>query len=93
MSMEISSAVRQFAQLCFEFIEGQHPPGDRDHSAPAEASHRETAADDEGRPEAHAEPEDDDGDDPLRAGRDDDLEGDCRQMLLNLGIKTVSTFR
>ncbi len=90
MPMEISSAVRQFAQLCFEF-EGQYPSGNSTPPCDSRLDEALGEEEEEVRPEAHQEPEDpDDGGDSLRAGRDDDLEDDCRQMLLNLGIKTAT---
>ena len=84
--MSFSSAVREIAQLCFDFVEGKAPS---DHvpapvrREPVEATAEEAAADPGDEPA-------DGADAGLRAGRDDGLEGDCRQLLLNLGIKTAT---
>ncbi len=86
--MGLSSAVRHFAQLCFDFIEGS-PSGDAavPRAVPSEASVDEAF---EATDEAAAA----DADalrlgSQARTGRDDGLEAECRQLLLNLGITSV----
>ena len=97
--MRLASAVREFAQLCFDFVEG------RPHSsvptpvlppAPVTPTTRLTPINevptedepDEDEDEATAAESSDEG--TLRTGRDDDLEEQCRQMLRNLGILTAT---
>lgn len=85
--MEFLSAAQKIAQLCFEFIEGERPsrsplpPVNPDLGT--EEPEADLLAQEENEPDEAA-------DDRLRAGRDDELEGDCRQLLLNLGIKTAT---
>lgn len=83
--MGFSSAVRNLAQLCFDFIEG---PAPREAAAVPYSVAAEP-------PAPLAEEEEEEDDDALRrgsqskTGRDDGLEAECRQLLLNLGITSV----
>ncbi|MDB6138372.1 MAG: Acidic repeat-containing protein, partial [Verrucomicrobiaceae bacterium] len=100
--MQLSSAVRHLAQLCFEFIEGQPSAGNAapssldafDREGDGGGSHSPHAGDADG--EAGGEEDDGEeesdgtGESRLRAGRDDGLEGECRQLLLSLGIKAAT---
>lgn len=93
--MGFSSAVRNLAQLCFDFIEGP-PSGEAravPHDVPAEPPL--AAAWEAAEVEANHEDDDEEEDDALRrgsqakTGRDDGLEAECRQLLLKLGITSV----
>lgn len=99
--MRLASAVREFVQLCFDFIEAKPAT-----PAPAvkldlptrqislESTRMEQAEEEEedeaDRDESEEDTEEAANDGTMRTGRDDELEGECRQLLLKLGIKTAT---
>ena len=93
--MRLASAVREFAQLCFDFIEAR-PPAAVPLPEPVPAADPTTrlpSVEEVRMPEGEEQEDQEEAageDSALRVGRDDELEGECRQLLLNLGIKTVT---
>ncbi len=86
--MRLASAVRELAQLCFEFIEGG--PAANAAPMPPPPMPESTAAEETDDEEGEDEMDSAEDDTPRRAGRDDELEGECRQMLMNLGLKAAT---
>lgn len=93
MPMRLATAARHFAQLCFDFVEG-HPSPAREPVLTAETTRVDEAMvmeeDADAAAEAPEEETAEEAEERMRKGRDDDLESDCRQLLLNLGIKTAT---
>ncbi|MDB6117008.1 MAG: Acidic repeat-containing protein [Verrucomicrobiaceae bacterium] len=88
MPMRLATAARHFAQLCFDFVESHTSPA-REPVGTVRSD--ETKMNEEADEPAEAREETaDEAEERMRKGRDDELEGDCRQLLLNLGIKAAT---
>ena len=82
--MPFPSSIRSIAQLCFDFVEGRS----RQPLNGAATTEREPADTEDLPMELDAQNDEGCGDaEPELTGRDDGLEHDCRQLLLNLGIE------
>lgn len=84
--MSLSSFAAEFAQLCFDFVgAGPQKP------LPVPPVEQEMEQDEELQPAAEQSADElDDDDENLASGPDDELVGQCRQLLLDLGMKSAT---